>query len=407
MTKKAELLAPAGNFEKLEIAIHYGADALYLSGQEFSLRNLSGNFTPEELKRGIDLAHEAGVKVYVAINAFLRNAELDLLREEVARTREMSPDAFIVADPGALQIVRETAPQVPIHLSTQANTTNAEAARFWRSAGVSRINTARELSLREISEIAAGVDIEIEAFVHGAMCISYSGRCLISAALTGRDSNRGECTQPCRWRYRLEEETRPGKYLPVMEDGRGTYIMNSRDLCMVGHIPALVEAGISSFKVEGRMKGIGYLAPVIKCYREAIDAYYEDPSAFTVKDEWLEELSRVNSWGYSTGFYFGDPTEIEPNFANERPTTVHRLAAKVLSGGNSPKVDVRNKVIAGSEIEIIGKRGEATKAKVEKIRDKWGGELKEANPGKQVTFELGVNCEVNDLLRIGEDYTHS
>ncbi|PLX43779.1 MAG: peptidase U32, partial [Deltaproteobacteria bacterium] len=359
MKKKAELLAPAGNFEKLEIAIHYGADAVYLAGQEFSLRNLSGNFTREELKRGIGLAHEAGVKVYVAVNAFLRSGELEGLRDEVTQTAALSPDAFIVADPGVLSIVKEAAPSAPIHLSTQANTTNVEAARFWRAAGVSRINTARELSLPEISQIAAGTDLEVEAFVHGAMCISYSGRCLISAALTGRDSNRGECTQPCRWRYRLEEETRPGKYLPIAEDARGTYIMNSKDLCMVAHIPALIEAGISSLKIEGRMKGIGYLGPVVKCYREALDSYYENPSSFKVKEEWREELSRVNSWGYSTGFYFGDPTEVEPNFANERPSTVHRFAAKVLTGSQNPKVDVRNRIESGSMVEIIPRRGPA------------------------------------------------
>lgn len=355
---KVELLAPAGTPEKLEIAIHYGADALYLAGKDFSLRNFSGNFTKEEMAKGIAYAHERGVKVYVTCNVFMRNEEEGALRAYLEELAALSPDALIVADPGVFALAREHAPGIDLHVSTQANTTSAAAARFWAGQGATRINTARELTLEEIALIASEGGVEVESFVHGAMCISHSGRCLISSFLTNRDANRGECTHPCRWGYSLVEEKRPGQYHPVMEDERGTYLFHSKDLCMVEHIPALAGAGIKSFKIEGRMKGVSYLATVVKAYREAIDLYYKNPEGFTPKEQWLEELSRVNNWNYTTGFYFGYQDALAQNYDNRRPVTVHRFAGKVLAvEGEVTTLEIRNKVVAGAEVEVVPSEG--------------------------------------------------
>jgi len=263
-----ELLAPAGSFEKLETAIHYGADAVYLSGQNFSLRNFAGNFSMDELYRAVCLARLKNVRVYLACNIYPRNFEEAAIVEYLHQIGDLRPDAIIIADPGILLEARRIIPHIPVHLSTQANTTSRLSARFWESLGVARINVARELSLREIKEIADATPIEIEAFVHGAMCISHSGRCLLSSFMAGRDGNRGMCAHPCRWNYFLVEETRPGQYMPVLEDARGTYIFNSKDLCMIDHVSEMIEAGITSFKIEGRLKGINYLATVVKTYRE-------------------------------------------------------------------------------------------------------------------------------------------
>ena len=303
--KKVELLAPAGSFEKLEVAIHYGADAVYVAGKEFSLRNFSGNFTLEELQAAVDFAHGRGVKVYVACNIFSRNPEQAALSSYLDKLGAIGPDAVIIADPGIVMEAAARIPGIPIHLSTQANTTNYRSARFWEKVGVARINVARELSLKEIEEIADQSRLEIEAFVHGAMCISYSGRCLLSNYMTGRDGNRGKCSHPCRWKYAVMEETRPGEYFPIEEDTRGTYFLSSRDLCMLEHLPGLIGAGIDSLKIEGRMKGINYVASVVKVYREAIDRYYDDPDAYRVEEEWLRELDGISHRPYGTGFYFG------------------------------------------------------------------------------------------------------
>ncbi|MGD8445919.1 MAG: peptidase U32 family protein, partial [Desulfobacterales bacterium] len=284
-SNKVELLAPAGNFEKLEIAIHYGADAVYLGGKDFSLRNFSGNFSLEEIKQAVTYAHDRAVKVYAAVNVYARNDQHQQIAAYLRKLGAISLDGVIVADPGVFMTARELMPHIPLHLSTQANSTNYKTVAFWERLGIQRINLARELTLAEIKAIAEKAQIEIEAFVHGAMCIAYSGRCLLSSFMANRHSNRGMCTHPCRWKYALVEETRPGQYMPVAEDDRGTYIFNSKDLCMIEHIPAMIDAGVAALKIEGRMKGINYLASVLKVYREAIDWYSRDPAGYRVKPE--------------------------------------------------------------------------------------------------------------------------
>jgi putative protease len=311
--KRVELLAPAGNFEKLEVVLHYGADAVYLAGKMFSLRNFSDNFSIEEMASAIDLAHKHHTKVYVTINIYARNQDLNPLQEYIANVAAMAPDGIIVADPAILALVRRLASGVAIHMSTQANTTNIASARFWEQQGAVRINAARELSLEEIGQLSSIGTMEIEAFVHGAMCMSYSGRCLLSNYMARRPSNQGMCCQPCRFRYAVVEETRPGQYFPVSEDDHGTYIFNSRDLCMLAHLPSMIDSGVRALKIEGRMKGIHYAATAVKVYREAIDRYYADPTDFTLAPYWQSELDKITSRGYCTGFYLNDPQQVQPN----------------------------------------------------------------------------------------------
>jgi len=398
---RIELLAPAGNFEKLEIAVHYGADAVYLAGKDFSLRNFSENFTPEELEKALLLAREAGVKVYVACNIYSRNSEQEAISDYLKILAGIAPDAVIIADPGILSEARRIMPEMPLHLSTQANTTNFRAALFWKEMGVTRINTARELSLKEIEEIASLSDIEIETFVHGAMCISYSGRCLLSNFMENRDSNRGECCQPCRFRYSVVEETRPGRYMPVGEDSRGTYIFNSRDLCMIRHIPEMINAGISSLKIEGRMKGINYLASAVKIYREAIDSWYESPSEYNVKDEWIDELSRISNRGYCTGFYFGNMNETIPNYLDIKPATQRTFIGKVagVDNGNAAVLVVRNRFFLNDPVDILRKKGPVKRDTIKRILDMEGNEVTAARSGSMVKVLLENECSENDLLR--------
>jgi len=400
--KKTELLAPAGNFEKLEIAIHYGADAVYLAGRDFSLRNFSGNFTSDELEKAVRLAHANGVRVYVACNIYSRNYEQKAIADYLEVLGDLCPDAVIIADPGIFMTAREIIPEMPLHLSTQANTTNYKTVLFWEKLGVRRINAARELSLEEIREIAEHSSAEIEAFVHGALCISYSGRCLLSSFMAKRDSNRGMCCHPCRFKYAVVEEKRPGEYLPLAEDDRGTYIFNSRDLCMIEHIPEMIEAGISSFKIEGRMKGINYVASAVKVYREAIDAYYANSETFTVRKEWIEELARINYRGYCTGFYLGDPNELTPNYTESRyVSTGYLFVGKVLgkAGPKSVRLEVRNKIFKGDIIEVVRKQGPVQRDKIYDIADEDGQSLPFAQPNSNVIVTLDTECSVNDLLR--------
>ncbi|RPH48881.1 MAG: U32 family peptidase [Desulfobacteraceae bacterium] len=398
---KIELLAPAGNFEKLEIAVHYGTDAVYLAGKDYSLRNFSENFTHEELEKALLFARKAGVKVYVACNIFSRNSEQEAISDYLKCLAGMAPDAVIIADPGILAEARRVMPSMPLHLSTQANTTNYRAALFWKEMGVTRINTARELSLNEIQEIASLGNIEIEAFVHGAMCISYSGRCLLSNFMENRDSNRGECCQPCRFKYSVVEETRPGRYMPVDEDGRGTYIFNSRDLCMIGHIPEMINAGITSLKIEGRMKGINYLASAVKTYREAIDSWYESPSGYMVKSEWIEELSRISNRGYCTGFYLGNPEEIVPNYMDIKPATERTFIGKVtgVENGNLALLVVRNRFFLNDPVDILRKNGPVKRDTIKRILDTEGNEVSAARSGSTVKVMLENECSANDILR--------
>ena len=398
---KIELLAPVGNFEKLEIAIHYGADAVYLAGKEFSLRNFSGNFSLEEMKQAITLGHAKGIKVYVACNIYPRDYELQAIREHLAAVGRLKPDAVIIADPGIFRLARETIPETPVHISTQANTTNSETARFWQTAGAARVNVARELTLEEITRIIMTTSIEVEAFIHGAMCIAYSGRCLLSSFMAGRDGNRGMCAHPCRWQYSVVEAQRPGRYMPVSEDDRGTYIFNSNDLCMIEHIPELIRSGITSLKIEGRMKGIHYLASTVKVYREAIDAWYADPEGYKTDPCWITELARINNRGYCTGFYFSNPDQVAPNLTNHKPDPGTRFVGKVLnaSGPAPPLVEVRNKIIVGDQVEILPGKGPARTCVVEKIIDEAGQPTEVARSGSIVSLFVSAACSEMDLIR--------
>ena len=398
---RVELLAPAGNREKLEIAVHYGADAVYLAGKDYSLRNFSENFTLEELENAIEFASKAGVKTYVACNIFSRNHEQAAISDYLRKLAGVAPDAVIVADPGVLAEARRVMPEMPIHLSTQANTTNYMAALFWKSMGVTRINAARELSLKEIEEIASFCGVETEAFVHGAMCISYSGRCLLSNFIENRDSNKGECCQPCRFMYSVVEETRPGGYMPLEEDSRGSYIFNSRDLCMIAHIPEMIKAGIKSLKIEGRMKGINYLASAVKTYREAIDSWYESPAGYVVKSDWIEELSRISNRGYCTGFYFGNPEETAPNYLDIKPATERTFIGKITGTDdrNCAIINVRNKFFVNDLVDILGAKGPVRRDVIKKILNQDGEEMPLAQPGSTVNIIIDRECFPNELVR--------
>jgi U32 family peptidase len=398
--QKVELLAPAGNFEKLEIAIHYGADAVYLAGKEFSLRNFSQNFTPDELQHAVRYARKHHVKVYAACNVYPKNNEQKSIVDYLHLLGEIGIDALIVADPGIFMTASKIIPHIPIHLSTQANTTNLNSALFWQTLGIKRVNLARELSLKEIRDVALHCDLEIEAFVHGAMCIAYSGRCLLSSFMANRDSNRGMCTQSCRWKYAVVEELRPGEYIPIAEDDRGSYMFSSKDLCMIEHIPEIIESGIVSLKIEGRMRSINYLASTVKVYREAIDAYYEDPENHMAPKDWLNELNAVTNRSYSTGFYFDDPHQILPTYENLRHSG-QKFIGKVI--GTSKKhgieIDVRNKFFKGDTIQILGRKDPVKNDKIHAIFDDRGQSMDFAQPGSKVFVILDNACCPNDLIR--------
>jgi U32 family peptidase len=399
---KIELLAPAGNLEKLEIVLHYGADAVYLAGKAFSLRNFSENFSLDEIEVAIALAHATGARVYVTVNVFARPGDLAALENYIHELRALAPDGLIAADPAVVALIRRIAPQMPLHLSTQANTTNDAAVRFWKSQGVRRINAARELSLTEIAQLAQVPGIEIEAFVHGAMCISYSGRCLLSNYMAHRPSNQGMCCQPCRFQYAVMEATRPGQYFPLAEDEHGTYIFNSRDLCMLGHLPAMIGSGVRALKIEGRMKGIHYAATAVKVYREALDSYYSDPDGYVPQAYWLTELNKITSRGYCTGFYLADSNEAAPSFAVSQPPT-HALAGKVLASAGRQRacIEVRNQIRQGDSIEILKPSGPAIPDRIRSITDNEGQPVTIAHPATRVTVELNTDCHKFDLLRLG------
>ena len=399
--RKIELLAPAGNFEKLEIAIHYGADAVYLGGKDFSLRNYSVNFTLDEIQSATDYAHQFGVKVYVACNIYSRNCDQKTIKAYLYNLAQVEPDAVIIADPGIFILASKIIPKIPIHLSTQSNTTNYNAVLFWKNLGVKRINVARELSLAEIKEIALHSCLELEAFVHGAMCISYSGRCLLSSFMANRESNRGMCCHPCRWKYAVVEAKRPGKYFPIAEDDHGSYIFNSQDLCMIEHIPEMIESGISSLKIEGRIKGINYTASTVKVYREAIDTYYENPANYKIKAHWIEELAQISHRGYCTGFYFGYSDEISPNYTKSIFPPSHILIGKVVekSDPRSVVLDVRNKFYQGDSIQVLTQTGPAREDKIEDIFDENGQHISVARPGSRTRIILNRGGSPNDLIR--------
>lgn len=354
--KKPELLAPAGNMEKLKMALLYGADAVYLGGKAFGLRAFGGNFTNEELQEAVDFAHKLGKKIYVTVNIFPHNSDIAKLPAYLTFLNEIKVDAILVADLGVFTLAKKYAPDVELHISTQANNTNWAAVNAWGELGASRVVLAREMSLEEIKEIREKCSVELEMFVHGAMCISYSGRCLMSNYLTGRDANRGSCAQPCRWNYALVEEKRPGQYFPVLEDERGTYIFNSKDMCLLPYLPDVIASGVDSLKIEGRMKSVHYAASVVKAYREAIDSYFAAPEQFEVKKEWVEELDKVSHRAYTTGFYYGRPTEKDQIYGTSSYTQTSDFVGLVLDYDEKTgfaTVEQRNNMKVGQEIEIF------------------------------------------------------
>ncbi len=358
---KPELLAPAGSLAKLKYAIMYGADAVYIGGEAFSLRVAAKNFTVDEIKEGIEFAHERGAKVYITANIIPHNSDLENFPEFVKEVDALGADAIIISDLGAFSIVREVAPNLDIHVSTQANNTNYASANMWYKLGAKRVILARDLSFGEISEIREKTpcDMEIECFVHGAMCVSYSGRCLLSNYLTHRDSNRGACAHPCRWKYYLMEEKRPGEYMPVFENERGTFIFNSKDLCMIEHIPELIKAGVTSFKIEGRVKNELYVATVVKAYRDAIDAFYESDTSYEVGDGILEELTKVSHREYTSGFYFGKPTEKHQLYTSNTYIQEYTIAAVVQDTKDGITIlEQRNKFEKGDVLEVLNPKGE-------------------------------------------------
>ena len=399
-----ELLVPASSLEVLKIAVLFGADAVYIGGEAFGLRAKAKNFSMDEMREGIAFAHEHGVKVYVTANILAHNYDLDGVRAYFEELRDIRPDALIIADPGVFEIAKEVCPEIERHISTQANNTNYGTYLFWHKQGASRVVSARELSLREIKEIRSHIpdDLEIETFVHGAMCISYSGRCLLSNYFTGRDANHGACTHPCRWKYAVVEETRPGEYLPVYENERGTYIFNSKDLCMIEHIPELIDAGIDSFKIEGRMKTALYVATVARTYRKAIDDYQKDPELYRKNMPWyLEQIVGCTYRQFTTGFFFGKPgdeSQIYDSNTYLRDYTYLGMAGEVRDG--MVRIEQRNKFSVGEEIEIMKPDGRNLEVTVERIVNEEGVEQESAPHPKQVLYvKLTGDAEPYDILR--------
>jgi putative protease len=389
--KKPELLAPAGNLENLKMAVTYGADAVYLGGLNYGLRARAKNFTFEQLEEGIKFTHERGKRIYITVNIVAHNEDLEGLSEYVSTLQELNVDAVIVSDPGIIKIIKETSPKMEIHLSTQANTTNYAAVKFWHEHGVSRIILARELSLKEIRDIIekAPPEMKLETFVHGAMCISYSGRCLLSNYLINRDANRGDCAHACRWKYYLMEEIRPGEYLPVFEDDKGTYIFNSKDLCMIEHLPLLIKAGISAFKIEGRMKGSYYVATVVKAYRKQIDEYFLNPGRYIFDKKYLDEVKKVSNREYTTGFYFERPDGNEERY--ERVDYIQNYDFTGLVIGYNPEkqlatVEQKNRMFVGDKIEIFGPDNDFFSQKIDKMWNENGEELEVAPHSGQIIY---------------------
>ena len=397
---KVELLAPAGDLEKLKMAIMYGADAVYLGGEFFGLRASAKNFTEEELKEGIEFAHSRGKKVYVTVNIIPHNSDFEGLDEYLKMLESINVDAVIVSDPGVLCVVKEVVPNMEVHLSTQANNTNYMSAKFWYKQGVNRIVMARELSFKEIKEIRDSIpeDMEIEAFVHGAMCISYSGRCLISNYMTGRDANRGACAHPCRWEYSLVEEKRPGEYYPVYEDERGTFFFNSKDLCLIEYIPDIVDSGIKSLKIEGRMKTSYYVASIVRAYRMAIDEYYEKKSAWKFNELWLQEIKKASHREFTTGFSFEKPKSNEQHYGSSSYVRDYDFVGLVKSYDHTTQlatVEQRNRMFKGEEIEIIGPYSETVKTTIEQMWNEAGEEIEVAPHPRQI-IKMKLNMPVSE-----------
>lgn len=403
--RKTELLIPAGSLEVLKTAVIYGADAVYIGGEAFGLRAKAKNFSLEEMKAGVDFAHERGKKVYVTANIFAHNRDLPGVEAYFEELKAVGPDALIISDPGVFAIAKKVLPDMELHISTQANNTNYGTYRFWYGLGARRVVSARELTLEEIREIRANIpeDMEIESFIHGAMCISYSGRCLLSNYFTGRDANQGACTHPCRWKYAVVEETRPGEYLPVYENDRGTFLFNSKDLCMIEHVPELMEAGIDSFKIEGRMKTALYVATVARTYRKAIDDYLESSDRYKKNLEWYkEEIGKCTTREFTTGFYFGKPGEDAQIYRNSTyiKNYTYLGTAEETDGPYRCRIEQKNKFSVGETIEVMKPDGRNLAALVTGMADLEGNPRESAPHAREPLWvELDQEIEAYDILR--------
>lgn len=407
--RKLELLIPASSLEVLKIAVIYGADAVYIGGEAFGLRAKAKNFTLEEMKEGIEFAHAHDCKVYVTANILAHNYDLDGARQYFKELKQIGPDALIISDPGMFTIAKEELPDIDIHISTQANNTNYMTYQFWWKQGAKRVVSARELSLNEIKQIREHIpdEMEIETFMHGAMCISYSGRCLLSSFMAERDANRGACTHPCRWKYSIVEESRPGEYMPVYENERGTYIFNSKDLCMIEHIPEMLNAGIDSFKIEGRMKTALYVATVARTYRLAIDEFIQDENLYKKRIPFYKsEISKCTYRQYTTGFFFGKPDENTQIY--DTNTYIKEYTYLGIVGEQNAQglyhIEQRNKFSVGETIEVMRPNGDNILVTVKRITDERGVDMESApHPKQQLYIDLGVKLEQYDVLRRKED----
>ena len=407
MARHPELLIPASSLEVLKTAVIFGADAVYIGGEAFGLRAKARNFSLDDRREGIAFAHEHDVKVYVTANILAHNYDLAGVREYFKELKEIKPDGLIIADPAIFEIAGEICPEIERHISTQANNTNYGTFNFWHKQGAARVVTGRELSLAEIKEIRANIpdDLEIETFVHGAMCISYSGRCLLSNFMVGRDANQGACTHPCRWKYSIVEETRPGEVMPVFENERGTYIFNSKDLCMIEHIPELIDAGVDSLKIEGRMKTALYVATVARTYRKAIDDYKKDPELYKQNMPWyLDQISNCTYRQFTTGFFFGKPSEDAQIYDNN--TYVKEYTYLGIIGEEKDgtyRIEQRNKFSVGEKIEVMKPNGDNVEVVVKRILTEDGVEQESAPHPKQVLYvDLGIEVDKYDILRRAE-----
>ena len=407
MYSRPELLIPASSLEVLKVAVMFGADAVYIGGEAFGLRANAKNFSKEDMIEGIDFAHKHGVKVFVTANILAHNSDLEGVREYMQELKEIKPDALIIADPAIFTIAKEVCPEIEIHISTQANNTNYGTFKFWHGLGARRVVTARELSLKEIKEIRDNIpeDLEIETFIHGAMCISYSGRCLLSSFMAERDANKGACTHPCRWKYAVMEESRPGEYMPVYENERGTYIFNSKDLCMIEHIPEMMESGIDSFKVEGRMKTALYVATVARTYRMAINDYKKSPDYYRERIPFYKsEIAKCTYRQYTTGFFFGKPDEntqiYDSNTYVKEYTYLGLIEGK---NENGYKITQRNKFTVGEKIEVMKPNGENIEVEVKGIYTEDGESRESAPHPKEILYvDLGIELDEFDILRRAE-----
>ena len=403
--RNTELLVPASSLEVLKVAVIYGADAVYIGGEVYGLRAKAKNFSKEDMIEGIKFAHDYGVKVYVTANILAHNGDLEGVKEYFKELKEIKPDALIIADPAVFMLAKEICPEIERHVSTQANNTNYGTYKFWYDLGAKRVVSARELSLAEIKEIRANIpdDLEIETFIHGAMCISYSGRCLLSNYFTGRDANQGACTHPCRWKYAVVEEQRPGEYFPVEENERGTYIFNSKDLCMIEHVPDLLESGIDSFKIEGRMKTALYVATVARTYRKAIDDCKESIEKYEANLDWYkEQIAACTYRQFTTGFFYGKPSEESQIYDNNTYNIGYTYLGIAGAADNQGyfEIEQRNKFSVGETIEIMKPNGDNIEVEVLGIKDETGADMESCPHPKQKLFiKLSVTPDEFDLLR--------